>query len=402
MGREPLERQARAAGAVKILHVVASYLPAVRYGGTIVSVHGLCKSLAARGHDVHVFTTSVDGPGDSPVRHGEAVNLEGVSVWYFPSRVLRRLYWSPPLGRALATRVNGFDVVHTHGAFLWPLWAAARAAHRAGVPYVLSPRGMLEKALIDRNSRIFKTAWISLIEKQSMSQAAAVHVTSAREAAELVALGFDLPPIVEVPNGVDLATEDAGAGPIDSAIKAIVEGAPYVLFLGRISWKKGLDRLIRAIPYMSSDLNVVMAGNDEEGLRPALQAQADQLKVGRRVVFTGAVDAQQKRALLAHARLLVLPSYSENFGNVVVEAMAAGCAVVVTPEVGIAPAVEDAGAGWVVDGDPQTLGKRVAELSANVALQKAMGERGRAMAQREFSWSRVAERMESAYGTVLR
>jgi glycosyltransferase involved in cell wall biosynthesis len=381
---------------------VSSYLPAHRYGGTIVSVHGLCKSLAARGHDVHVFTTSVDGPGDSVVRHGEPVDLDGVSVWYFRSRWLRRLYWSPPLGRALAARAGGFDVVHTHAVFLWPLWAAARAAERAGVPYVMSPRGMLEKALIDQKSRVFKTAWIALIEKQNLRHAAAVHVTSAREEVELAALGFDLPPIVEVPNGVDVTPGADGTGALDPAIRAIVDGPPYVLFLGRVSWKKGLDRLIRAIPHMSADLIVVIAGNDEEGLRPALQAQADQLKVGGRVVFTGAVGGQEKRALLAGARLLVLPSYSENFGNVVVEAMAAGCAVVVTPEVGIAPAVEAAGAGWVVDGDPAILGKRVAELSANVALRSAMGERGRATAQREYSWSRVAERMESAYRTILK
>lgn len=400
MGREPLERQARPAGAVKILHVVASYLPAVRYGGTIVSVHGLCKSLAARGHDVHVFTTSVDGPRDSAVRHGEPVAVDGVSVWYFQSRLLRRLYWSPPLGRALAARVGVFDVVHTHAVFLWPLWAAARAARRAGVPYVLSPRGMLEKDLIEQKSRAFKTAWIALIEKQNLEHAAAVHVTSAREAAELAAFGFDLPPIVEVPNGVDLATGPAGTGAVDPAIQAIVAGPPYVLFLGRVSWKKGLDRLIRAIAHMSSDLTVVIAGNDEEGLRPALQAQADQLKVGGRLVFTGAVDANQKQALLTRARLLVLPSYSENFGNVVVEAMAAGCAVVVTPEVGIAPTVEEAGVGWVVDGDPRTLGTRISELSANVTLRQEMGARGRATARREFSWDHVAGRMESVYQSV--
>ena len=387
---------------MKILHVVASYLPAVRYGGTIVSVHGLCKALAARGHDVHVFTTSVDGPGDSPVRHGEPVDLDGVSVWYFPSRWLRRLYGSPPLGRALEARAGGFDVVHTHAVFLWPLWAAARAAQRAGVPYVMSPRGMLEKALIDRKSRVFKTAWIALVEKQNLRHAAAVHVTSAREAAELAALGFDLPPVVEVPNGVDVETATATPGAVDPAIRAIADGAPYVLFLGRVSWKKGLDRLIRAMPYMSSDLRVVIAGNDEERLRPSLQAQANQLEVGGRVVFTGAVGGKEKQALLGGARLLVLPSYSENFGNVVVEAMAAGCAVVVTPEVGIAPAVEAAGAGWVVDGDPATLGARLAELCADGALRQAMGQRGRTTAQKEFSWDRVAERMESAYRTILR
>jgi glycosyltransferase involved in cell wall biosynthesis len=386
---------------VRILHVSASYLPAVRYGGTIVSVHGLCKSLAARGHDVHVFTTSVDGPDDSAVSHGVPVDVDGVKVWYFRSRHARRIYWSPPMARALATRVREFDLVHTHASFLWPMWAAARAAKRAGVPYVVSPRGMIEKGLIARKSRLLKTAWIELIEKRSLSQAAAIHVTSAREAAELTAFGFDLPPLVEIPNGVEPGLPNESAGSPSSAIRAIAAGPPYVLFLGRISWKKGLDRLIRSVPHLSPDLRVVIAGNDDEDLRPVLQAQAEELKVNNRLVFTGAVAGADKRTLLAQARVLVLPSYSENFGNVVVEAMAAGCPVVVTPEVGVAPLVRDAGAGWVVDGDPHTLGMRISELCANPSLMLEMGERGRAVARGQFSWDRVAERMESAYRTVL-
>ncbi len=332
--------------------------------------------------------------------HGVPVDLDGVQVWYFPSRMLRRLYWSPPLATALAARVREFDVVHTHASFLWPVWAGARAARRAGVPYVVSPRGMMEKRLIERQSRRLKTAWIALVERRNLEGAAAIHVTSAREAAELAAFGFDLPALVEIPNGVDLEPEVDSADRLDPAIREIVHGASYALFLGRVSWKKGLDRLIRAMPYMSPDLHVVMAGNDDEGLSPALLAQAEQLKVNHRLVFTGAVAGAEKRALLAHARLLVLPSYSENFGNVVVEAMAAGCPVVVTPEVGAAPAVEDAGAGWIVDGDPPTLGARVSELSADPSLRREMGQRGRLAARHQFSWDRVAERMESAYQTV--
>ena len=129
---------------MKLLHVVSSYLPAVRYGGTIVSVHGLCRALVERGHDVHVYTTSVDGPRDSDVPHNEPVDLDGVKVWYFRSNRLRRLYRAPDLATALAAHVAAFDVVHTHAIYLWPLWAAARAARRAHVPYVVSPRGMLE------------------------------------------------------------------------------------------------------------------------------------------------------------------------------------------------------------------------------------------------------------------
>jgi hypothetical protein len=86
---------------MRILHVTPSYLPAVRYGGPIFAIHGLCKALVARGHEVHVFTTNIDGPGNSPVPIGVPVNLESVRVRYFPCPLLRRLYWAPTLGCAL-------------------------------------------------------------------------------------------------------------------------------------------------------------------------------------------------------------------------------------------------------------------------------------------------------------
>ena len=150
---------------MRFLHVVPTYLPAVRYGGPIHSVHGLCAALAARGHDVHVFTTNVDGPRDSDVPLDRPVTMDGVNVRYFPSTRMRRLYWSPPMARALQAELSGFDVVHLHSVFLWPTWGAARSARRHAVPYVLSPRGMMVKDLIQRKSRWLKRAWIGLIER---------------------------------------------------------------------------------------------------------------------------------------------------------------------------------------------------------------------------------------------
>ena len=211
---------------MKLLHVVASYRPAVRYGGTIVSVHALCRALAARGHDVEVMTTSVDGPGDSLVPHGLPVDLDGVRVWYFRSRFLRRIYYAPELAAALASRIHEFDVVHTHAVFLWPLWAAARQARAAGVPYLMSPRGMLEKSLIARKSRALKSAWIRLVERRNLERAAAIHVTSKREAAELEAFHFKLPPIVTIANGVEPAGPEVLATPVAEPIAATIRRGP--------------------------------------------------------------------------------------------------------------------------------------------------------------------------------
>src|SRR5262249_36820514 len=103
---------------MRLLHITPTYLPATRYGGPIFSVHGLCRALAARGHTVEVFTTSVDGPANSAVPHDQPVMLDGVAVRYFPSNMLRRLYWAPALRQALRRDMRGADAVHLHSVFL--------------------------------------------------------------------------------------------------------------------------------------------------------------------------------------------------------------------------------------------------------------------------------------------
>lgn len=382
---------------MKILHVVASYLPAIRYGGTIVSVHGLCRALAQRGHEVHVYTTSVDGKRDSDVPHDTPVDLDGVQVWYFRSPRFRRLYWAPHLRRMLRRHVTEFDVVHTHAIYLWPLWTAARLARHAGVPYVVSPRGMLEQHLIEQKSAVWKAALIGFVEKRTLEHAAAVHMTSTREVEQAAAFGFQLPPIRVIPNGV--AMEPPSAARVSEGISDIAGGEPFVLFLGRVNWKKGLDRLMSALAYVPG-VRLVIAGNDEEEYTLVLDDLARQCGVGDRVIFTGPVHGRDKAALLSSARVLVLPSYSENFGNVVVEAMAAGCPVVVTPEVGIAESVAQIGAGLVVDGAPAALGSAIAGLCADERRRQEMGGRGRAAAVAQFSWPAVAVQMEQLYQSV--
>src|SRR5207248_2465092 len=141
----------------------------------IFAVHGLCRALAARGHELHVFTTNVDGPGITNTPVATPIYLDGVQIRYFPSPLLRRLYWSPGLSQALRHEIANFRLVHLHSVFLWPTWAAARAARNVGIPYVLSPRGMLVKDLIARRSRVVKSAWIRLIERKNVEQATAIH-----------------------------------------------------------------------------------------------------------------------------------------------------------------------------------------------------------------------------------
>ncbi len=126
---------------MKILHVVPTYYPAVRYGGPIRSVHGLASTLAAQGHDVHVYTTNVDGQGVSRVPLDRPTLLDGVSVWYFETSVGRRIYRSPGMRQALSSNVASFDIVHfTLGVSLADLGGSAGGAEGPRTLCLVAPR----------------------------------------------------------------------------------------------------------------------------------------------------------------------------------------------------------------------------------------------------------------------
>ncbi len=378
---------------MRILHVVPTYLPAWRHGGPILAVHGLCKALAMRGHEVTVFTTDVHGDGTLDVPLEEPVEIEGVAVRYFRVRAPRRLYYAPGLGRAVRKAAGGFDVVHLHSIFLWPTTAAARAAERAGIPYVLSPRGMLVPELMRSRGRWRKLAWMALAERRTIEGAAVLHMTSSLEAEEAARLGLRLPRRIVIPNGIAPEPWTGNGCDPSAAVQDLVGSGPFLLFLGRLSWKKGLDRLIPAMAAVPGTA-LAIAGNDEEGLRPELERLCRQAGVADRIAFLGAVHGADKASLLHRAAALVLPSYSENFGNVVLESWAAGRPVVVTPEVGLAEVVHEEEAGIVARGD---LGKALRDLLSDSGRLEEMGRRGAALARERFDWAAVASEMESLY-----
>ncbi|PYQ27799.1 MAG: hypothetical protein DMF56_18160 [Acidobacteria bacterium] len=359
---------------MRLLHVVPTYLPARRYGGPIVAVHGLCRALRERGHEVDVFTTNVDGDGVLDVPTATPVDLDGVRVHYFPSP-MPRLYWSPAMRRAL--RSIDHELVHSHAIWLWPGYAAARAARRANVPFVISPRGMLVPELIARKSRVVKRAWLATIERRNFARASAIHFTSAIEEEDAKRTGIPLPSPFVVPNGIDLVPRPD-----------VARDENTLVFLGRINWKKGLDRAIELLPRI--DAKLIIAGNDEENLTPQLRALAERLHVADRVEFAGPVYGAAKWELLARATLFVLLSMSENFGNAALEALMMETPVVLSPSVGLADDVVRANAGI-------TTVDELASLLRDRERRAEMGRNGRALVESNFTWPRVAAQMEEAY-----
>ena len=376
---------------MRLLHVIPSYLPATRYGGPVFATHALCAALVRRGCDVDVFTTTIDGRGDVRVTPGEIVAMDGVRVRYFASPFLRRLYFAPGLERAVRA-APAYDIVHLHSVFLWPTWAAARVAHERDIPYVVSPRGMLVERLVRRRSTLAKRAWIALFERRNLERAGALHVTSDVEAAELRRFGLRLPPVYCIGNGVDM--------PASSDQTASVATEPVVLALGRIHWKKGLDRLVEAMALVPG-AKLLVVGNDEDRYSETLRGLAARHSIAQRVEIRGPAFGEDKEQLYRGSSLLALPSLSENFGNVVLEAMAAGCPVVVTPQVGAAAIVRELGGGEVAEGDPRSLARAIGSVLLDPVPYRASLHRARGQIRLYYSWDAVAARMIEAYRAVV-
>jgi len=371
---------------LRILHVVPSYLPAVRYGGPVYAVHALCRHLVEQGHQVDVYTTNVDGQGVHGAKTGQRIAMDGVGVHYFPVQFPRRLYYSPKLAKFLDAHIARYDLLHLHSVFLYPTLAAARCAHNNGIPYLVAPRGMLVKDLIRRKNTLLKQAWIHLFERRTLEQAAAIHVTSRLEAQELHTFNFVWPEIIELPNGLD---------PVP-AQPAIVRDPNLILFLGRITWKKGLDRLIPALAGLPK-LKLFIAGNDETGYTQELKHLAQRHAVTERIVFCGPVRGADKWQLYQQAGVFVLPSYSENFANTVLEAMAMACPVVVTPQVGLADVVKQGGAGIVSAGDVRSLQDAILNILEHRQQAQLMGEAGQRVVAERFSWPTIVSAVENTY-----
>lgn len=384
--------------SLRILHVVPTYLPATRYGGPIYATHGLCKALASLGHDVSVLTTSVDGPIDSDVPHQTPVEIDGVKVTYFRSRRLRRIYFAPEMLRAFAHEIPLVDVVHLHAVYLMPGSAAARVAARVRVPYILSAHAALSPEMIAKKSRVAKTAWLQLVERGTLAHAARIHFTSEREHLEARRLRLPLPRPCIVPLGADLPAMIAPEQATPAVRTAIARGK-YALFLGRLSWVKGIDRVIDALA--TTDIRLLVVGVDDEKLKPALERRILGLGLSQRVEFLPAVAGNDKWTLLRCATLLVLASHNENFGLVVAEAMAAGCPVVTVPTVGAADVVRASGGGLVVSPQPAELRAALLRLWSDGELARKLGAAGASYARDHLTWTQIGRAMQRVYEDML-
>lgn len=382
---------------VKVLHVIPS-LALVR-GGPSVVLRNMARQLAQSGITVDIATTDDNGHDRVAASHGEAISEEGVTYRYFP-RQTRFYTFSWPLTHWLAHHVKEYDLVHIHALFSYAAMPAAYWAKRYGVPYIVRPLGVLNRwGMLNRRPWL-KTISFRLIDRRIIAGAATVHYTSEQERLEAAELGITQRSIV-IPNTVETPTNLSchPRGCFRSLYPELGD-RPIILFLGRIDLKKGLDLLLPAfaeVRKLNPRAALVMAGDGEPEFISKLKQESTRLGISSDTVWTGFLTGEDKWSALADADVFVLPSYSENFGIAVVEAMASRLPVVVSDQVAIHREVSEAKAGLVVSCAPEALAEALTALIANDHLRAEMGINGHRLARTKFSPEGATETLIALY-----
>ncbi len=390
---------------MKILHVTPSYYPAIKFGGPIQSVHILNKALLAQGVNVEVFTTTAGLEDQKKYNSSDWKDVDGVKVKYFPYYGYVHYNFSPQMWKVLVKEVSKYHLVHITAVWNFPVWAAASACQRAHVPYIISPRGTIYPETIALKSSIFKKLYYNLVARNSLSKAAAIHYTAADEKEKVESsLHLSAKGIV-IPNGIDLSEfADLNKPELFGKYFPELAGRKYILFLSRINQKKGLDLLVESFAYIASkfpEVFLVLAGPDNEGYSANIKSLLADKGLLQKTFFTGILSGEKRLAAYRDAELFVLPSYSENFGMSVVEAMACGTPVVISEHVGISPDIQSQQAGLIVKANPESISEAFDFLLKNAEMKRTIALNGIRMAKDYYNIQAVANSFIKQYKDVI-
>lgn len=377
------------------LRVIPAYFPYVT--GPAKQARAISVGLAREGIDSTIVTTDL-GAAQAPERE----ELDGVSVVRLPIRTgvlqyhIARGAWSE-LTRQPA------DLIHIHSYRSYLADVAALAARKRGIPFVLHLHGTLAgyRHIVSARGQWPYHAYDWLTSPLPTLRADQFIVSTTAEANEAVEHGVDPARLAVIPMGIDTT---------DYQFDDIVADPAKILFVGRIAPDRNVDLLLHALHRVRDQQWIcTIVGSEERrsytsetGYLRKLKERVDELHLTDRITFAGPQYGEELRRTYASAGIFVYPSRYENFGQAILEAAAAGCALITTP-VGVATdLVRSDASGFQTGPDtPDDLVAHLSRLLANPDEQRVVGERAREIAARDYSWARIHQQYFDVYSRLL-
>jgi len=395
---------------MKILHVFSGTAPGhIPWCESLIG--GLCLEQIRAGNEVTIVSTNANAGRISSVPIRVPVDVSGAPVIHYPVvgwlhhlgiGPLARFSVSTELARSVNRLIPSQDVVHVHFVFPFTSVVAARACRKANVPYVVSLLGNLDPYMQLRRRRRLKQFYLWLYGKRMLNRAAAIHLVSEGERQMVASYGLTAAQkVVEL--GIRVPDRPPYAGAAFRTSHPEIGSRRILLYLGRLSYSKGLDVLVAAFARIAGqrdDVHLVFVGPDDQGFRRVLEAAIAQ-DIREHVTFTGRVSEKEKFDALASAEVFVLPSYTEAFGLAMLEAMASGVPVILSEQAGLARDLAKAGAVRTTPVTCEGIVDAVTELLDDEVGRLALASAGKRLAQTRFSWVTTAARMQAVYEKAI-
>jgi glycosyltransferase involved in cell wall biosynthesis len=378
---------------LRVLQVIPSLSPV--HGGPSAALPMIERALGSLGVEVETLTTDDDGRGRLP-RASTPIRENGVLRHYLP-RTTRAYQYAAGLGRWMQHNARRFDLVHVHSVFNHVPMAATRQCRRLGIPYIVRPCGILSAYGMGRRPLV-KTLSLRLVEAPNLRAAAAIHVTSAAERADIEALIPGPLRFAEIPLGIEAAMAGDTRRWLERHPRLAAAGL-RLLFLSRIDPKKNLEALIDALALLPAEVRLCVCGEGETDYRRTLEQRASAAGVAERIIWAGHVSGTDKADAFAAADLFILPSFAENFGIAAAEALHAGLPVIAGRGVALSSDIAAAGAGLAVAPDGGSIAAAIRQLGESAPRQSA-ARAARRLAEDRYSPAGMGTKLLELYRKI--
>ncbi|WP_026733412.1 glycosyltransferase [Fischerella sp. PCC 9605] len=388
---------------MKVLHVIPS-VASVR-GGPSKAVLETVKALRNQDVEAEIITTNDDGNNLLDVPLCQLIEYEQVPIRFFSRfspnvHPIREFAFSSQLTAWLWQNADKYDLLHIHAIFSYASTAAMLIARLQSIPYIVRPLGQLCEWSLQQGARK-KQIYLNLIERANLNHSQVLHLTSEQEQQEVSRLNLSVPSFV-LPHGFSIPPSIPDVRRRLRQHLNLPPDEPIILFLSRLHHKKGLDYLIPALSKLTHHrFTFVLAGSGS----PEYEAEIESLLVSTgicdRTHLAGFVEGEKKNMLLQGSDLFVLTSHSENFGVAVLEALAVGLPVIVTPGVALASVVKQHNLGYVPELDVSAIAKNLEDYLSDPQQAKSMGDRARQIIFDKYTWEKIAFQMQQIYTNIL-
>jgi glycosyltransferase involved in cell wall biosynthesis len=390
---------------MRVLHVISSLNS--RAGGTFTAVRDIAIAQANSGLDVSVCTTYRTLE--------ELLDLEKLRILFLNSgitlytfKAVSPLLFSLKLYKWLSGR-RDFDCLHIHGLYRLPTAIAAHFAFKNKIPYLMTPHGSLVPFLY-KQSRYgswglrLKRLYERVLENHNLDRASVIHFTSHEEALDAGALNIKAPFVV-LPIGIDWHSYESlpQFGGFRQRAK-LDSDTPLILFLGRVDFKKGIDLLIHSFAQVLREIpkaRLAIVGPDSSGYLQKVHLWCNELNIDNEVIFINHLEPAQVKEAYVDANVFILPSYNENFGITVIEAMACKCPVIISDQVNIWREIQNGSAGIVIQLSVDDLTKAVIKMLNHPEEAQIMGISGRILAKDQYDWNSIVARYTELYVSMV-